>query len=122
REMEHGDAARAAAQRAAELRPDNADAVGLYGLVLEDGHDRPAALAMLRRAHQLSPDDREYFLAMVRTELDSMEYAGVERDLSSYLLSHPSDAEACYMMAVVFNQKPRTAANLKTATGYAEKA
>src|SRR5262249_41612356 len=107
RELGHGDAARAAARRAAELRPDNADAVGLYGLLLADGHTRPAALAMLRRAHRLSPDDRQYFLAMAKTELDSMDYAGVERDLSPYLQSDPADSEACYMMAAVFNQKPR---------------
>src|SRR5262249_55208895 len=77
---------------------------------------------MLRRAHALRPQDRQYFMAMVDTELDSLEFAGVERDLIPYLRAHPEDAEACYLMAVVLNQKPRTTANLKAGIAIAERA
>src|SRR5262249_45083416 len=62
------------------------------------------------------------FLALVHTELDSLEFDGVERDLAPYLRAHPRDADACYLMAVVYNQKPRTAANLRTAIDFAERA
>lgn len=122
RELGHGDAARAAALRAYRLRPDHADAVGLYGLLLADARNRPAAVAMLRRAHQLRPNDRQYFTPLVQTELDSMDFAAVERDLSPYLRAHPGDPDACFMMAVVYNQKPRTAPNLQSAIDLARRA
>jgi tetratricopeptide (TPR) repeat protein len=122
RQMGDADRARAAARRAAELLPADADAAGTCGLLLAEGRNRPAALQMLRRAHCLRSGDRRYFLAMVNTELDSLEFAGVERDLGPYLRAHPNDADACYLMAVVYNQKPRTRANLLTATEFAERA
>jgi len=122
RKLGHRDQAREAARRAAALRPEDADALGLYGILLAESRKRPAALAMLRRAHSLRPRDRQYFMAMVSTELDSLEFAGVERDLAPYLRAHPDDAEACYMMAVVTNQKPRTPENLKADIAVAERA
>jgi tetratricopeptide (TPR) repeat protein len=111
-----------AARRAAELMPEDADAAGEYGLLLAESRNRPAALAMLRRAHRLRPTDRRYFLALVNTELDSLEFAGVEQDLAPYLRAHPQDADACYLMAVVYNQKPRTPANLSSAIDFGERA
>ena len=54
-------------------------------------------------------------------ELDNLDYASVERDLSDYLNKHPNDAEFNYMMAVVYNQKPRTPQNIQTALQYAQK-
>lgn len=122
RKLGNADPARAAARRAAALLPGDADAVGLYGLLLAESRNRPAALAMLRRAHRLRPDDRRYFIAMVNGEMDSLEFGAAERDLAPYLRSHPADAEACYMMAVVYNQKPRTPENLKRAIGFAQRA
>jgi tetratricopeptide (TPR) repeat protein len=111
-----------AAGRAAELLPEDADAAGEYGLLLAESRNRPAALAMLRRANRLRPGDRRYFLAMVNTELDSLEFAAAERDLTPFLHAHPQDAEANYLMAVVCNQKPRTPANLRSAIAFGERA
>lgn len=122
RQAGRADRARAAAQRAAELLPEDADAAGAYGLLLAESRNRPAALEMLRRAHRLRPADRRLFLAMVNTELDALELAGLECDLEPYLRAHPRDADACYLMAVVYHQKPRTPANLRTAIGFAERA
>lgn len=116
------DQARAAARRAFELLPGDADAAGLYGLLLAEARDRPHALAALRQAHRLRPGDRQYLIALVNTEMDTLDFAVAERDLGPYLRSHPRDSEACYMMAVIDNQKPRTAENLRAATEYARRA
>jgi Flp pilus assembly protein TadD len=116
------DQARNAARRAYELLPNDADAAGAYGILLAESRNRPAALAVLRRAHALRPGDRPLFLAMVRTELDSLDFAGVERDLTPYLRSHPADTDACFTMALVYNQKPRTPENLRIAIDYARRA
>jgi len=116
------DRARAAARRAFELLRNDADAAGLYGLLLAESRNRPAALAALRQAHRLRPGDHRYFMAMVNTELDTLDFAGAERDLGPYLRSHPRDPDACYMMAVIDNQKPRAAQNLRTAIDFAERA
>jgi cytochrome c-type biogenesis protein CcmH/NrfG len=122
KELGRADPARAAAQRASQLLPNNAEALGLYGTLLAESRSRPAALAALRRAHALAPENRDYLIALVNTELDSFNYAGVEQDLAPYLRTHPNDAEACYMMAVVYNQKPRTPQNLHTAIDFAQRA
>jgi tetratricopeptide (TPR) repeat protein len=116
------DEALATARRAAALLPDDADAVGLYGLLLAESRNRPAALAALRRAHTLKPEDRRYFIAMVNGALDTLDFAAAERDLQPYLRTHPQDAEAGYMIAVIYNQKPRTPGNLEAAIGYARQA
>src|SRR5438132_708045 len=50
------DPARAAAQRASHLMPNDADAMGLYGMLLAESRNRPAALAVLRRAHAAAPE------------------------------------------------------------------
>jgi tetratricopeptide (TPR) repeat protein len=122
RKSGQADRARAAARRAFELLPNDADAAGLDGLLLAESRNRPAALAALRQAHRLRPGDRRYFIAMVNTELDSLDFAAAERDLWPYLQAHPRDADACYMMAVIDNQKPRTPQNLRTAIDFAQRA
>jgi tetratricopeptide (TPR) repeat protein len=116
------DRAQAAARRAAELMPNDGDAVGLYGLLLADSRNRPAALAVLRRAHQLRPNDRRYYMSMVNTEMDTFDFVSAERDLQPYLRTHPRDGEARYMMAVIYNQKPRTPANIRAAIDFAQRA
>lgn len=116
------DLARAAARRAFALLPEDADAAGLYGLLLAESRNRPAALAALRQAHRLRPGDRQYFIAMVNTEMDTLDFAGAERDLGPYLRTHPRNPDACYMMAVIYNQKPRSPSNLRTAIDFAERA
>jgi tetratricopeptide (TPR) repeat protein len=118
----HPDPARAAARRAFELLPDDADAAGLYGLLLAGSRNRPAALAALRQAHRLRPGDRGYFIAMVNTEMDTLDFAGAERDLWPYLQAHSRDADACYMMAVIYNQKARSLQNLHAAIDFAQRA
>jgi tetratricopeptide (TPR) repeat protein len=122
RKLGRRDRALAAARRAAELLPTDADAVGAYGILLHESRNRPAALQALRRAHRLRPDDRRYFLAMVNAAMDSLDFPAAERDLAPYLRRHPKDADACYAMAVIYNQKPRTPENLQTATDFAERA
>lgn len=122
RKVGRRDEAVAAARRAAALLPDDADATGLYGLLLAESRNRPAALAALRRAHALKPDDRRYCIAMINGELDTLDFAAAERDLQPWLRAHPQDAEASYMMAVIYNQKPRTPGNLQTAIGHARRA
>ncbi|MBV9851725.1 MAG: tetratricopeptide repeat protein [Armatimonadetes bacterium] len=115
-------AAAASAQRAAQLRPDDGEALGLYGMLEGKGKHMPQALAALRRARQLRPDDRDDLLALVNLEMDVPDMDAAERDLTPWLKAHPDDAEACYFMAVIYNQKPRTPDNLQAGIGYAERA
>lgn len=115
-------AAEASAQKAAQAFPNDADAVGQYGLMAAKQKDTPTALAALRRAHQMQPDSARYLIGMVSLEMDAMDMSGAERDLTPFLKAHPDAAEASYFIAVIYNQKPRTPANLAIALHYAESA
>lgn len=110
--------ARAAAKRAAELRPDDAAAVGLYGMLEKQYENRPEALRALRRAHALRPDDEDYLHELVKLEMTVLDMAAAERDLAPWLQTHPDDAWGCHLMAVLYEQKPRSPATLQTALGY----
>lgn len=110
------------AERAAQLLPENPDAVGEFGLLAARQKRRPVALAALRKAHELRPKDTRYLLAMVNLEMDAMDMAQAERDLAPYMQAHPDDAQAAYMMAVIYNQKPRTPENIRAALDYARRA
>jgi protein O-GlcNAc transferase len=115
-------AAAAAARRAAALLPGDADANSLYGELARQIGDMPEALAATRRARNLQPDDPTILHALVLLELDTLDMAGAERDLTPWLQAHPDDAEACYSMGVVYNHKPRTPDNLQAGMDYARRA
>lgn len=110
------------AQKAVRLMPNDPEALGRCGLLLKARKDRGGALTMLRRAHQLQPENRFYTLALADILLDTLQMGQAEEVLHGYLAHHPDDPEACFRMSVVFNQKPRTPENIRTATGYAQKA
>lgn len=114
--------AASAAERAAKLLPNNAEAVGLYGLLAAKLKNKPEALAALRHASHLRPDDQRFLMGVVTLEMDGLDMQGAERDLSPYAQTHPHDGEICYMMAVIYNQKPRTQHNLQAALEYAQRA
>lgn len=101
-------AAMAAIKRAAELRPDDPDAVGLYGLFLgkQDPNQQPTALAALQQAHRMKPTDPDYLKEMVRLEISLNALTQAEQDLSPYLQAHPDDAWACHLMGVIDEKKP----------------
>ena len=111
-----------AAKRAAELLPTNADAQEQYGLLAERQRQRPEARAALERAHKLKPADEAYTRALIHAEMNQTDFAAAERDLLPLLATNPKDAQACYLMAVIYNQKPRTPANLSQALTYARRA
>jgi tetratricopeptide (TPR) repeat protein len=110
-----------AAATAAKLLPNDPDAVGRHGLLLKSEKKRPDALAALRRAEQLRPHTPLFFMALVDLEMEMLQMDQAERDLQGYLAKRPDDPEACFRMAAVFNRKPRTPENVKTAVRYAEK-
>ena len=110
-----------AAKRAYELLPQDAEVAGTYGDLAQQQGDRPAALTALRRANRQDPLNSHYLLALASVEMDLLDYADAEHDLASFLARKPNDPWACYLMAVVYNQKPRTSDNLHTAMGYAER-
>lgn len=112
----------AAAKRAAALRPDDPDAVGLYGLWEVQQKNDPEALAPLRRAHQLRPADREYLLALVRIEIEDTDFAQAQSDLAPYLQAHPTDFWACHLMGVIFELKSHDDTGWKTALAYEQRA
>lgn len=114
--------AEAAAKRAADLLPDNADAAGLYGLLEVQQKNNPAALAPLRRAHHLRPSDRDYLLALVPIEIEDVAFAQAQSDLAPYLQAHPTDYWACHLMAVIFELKSHDPADWKTALAYEQRA
>lgn len=115
-------AAAGAAKRAAELRPDDADAWGLYGLITEQLFDTSASLPALRRAHALRPSDRDYLIELVRTEANNIDLSQAERDLTPFLQAHPDDPMANHLMAYLYEQKPRTPEVLQAALAYELKA
>ena len=116
------EAALKAIGRASELRPDDADAAGLYGLLAARMQNRPVALSALRRAHQLNPADADYALELARQEMDSLDMAGAERDLTAFLKTNPNNGEANRLMALLYKQKPPTPENIQAALALADRA
>ncbi len=114
--------ARAAAKRAADLLPNDADAVGQYGMLESHNDNVPAALTALRRAHALRPDDPDFFHELVLREMTSGNYPAAEQLLLPWLQAHSQDAWACHLTAVVYEKKPPTPQTLQTALGYEERA
>ena len=112
----------AAIRRASELRPDDPDAAGLYGLLAARMGNRPVALSALRRAHQLRPGDSDYALELARQEMDSLDMAGAERDLGAFLKTNPDNGEANRLMALLYKQKPPTPENIQAALALADHA
>lgn len=109
------------AKRAYDLLPYNADAASTYGFLADDNSQPGNAYQALERAHTLSPDNWHVVLKLASVEMDLMNMGQAEQDLAIYLKKYPNDALACYLMAVIYNQKPRTAANVRTAAAYAER-
>ncbi|MDQ2801086.1 MAG: tetratricopeptide repeat protein [Armatimonadota bacterium] len=120
--QEHWTEARSAVNRAAQLRPGDAEAAELSGILAADQKDYPAALAALRRAHALRPTDRAFLMKLAVVEINRFDTPAAERDLAPYLQAHPQDAEACYLMTLVYQHKPRTPANLQAAVDMAQRA
>ena len=114
--------AEAAAKRAADLRPEDPDAVGLYGLLENRQNNPAAALAALRRAHTLRPSDRDYLLELVNLEIQAVALGPAEQDLTPYLQTHPTDAWACHLMGVIWELKSHTPAGWQTALAYEQRA
>lgn len=123
-EQESGDltAALNAARQGAALLPQDPDALTLYGTLAAKRQKFAEALSALRSAHALKPDDPVPLLTLVTTEMDMSNMQDAERDLTPYLQTHPQDALACYLMAVIFNQKQRTPANRAQTLRYAQRA
>ena len=111
-----------AAQKAMSLRPDDPDAAGVCGIIAAKAQNRPVALIVLRRAHQLKPDDEDWTLELARQEMDALDMAGAERELTSYLKARPNDGEALRLMALLYKQKPPTPANVQAGLALAERA
>ncbi|HET6382122.1 MAG TPA: tetratricopeptide repeat protein [Armatimonadota bacterium] len=111
-----------AASSAVALLPDDSDAVGLYGILEAKIKDRSKAVAALKRACALAPKNGHYRLALALAEMDALEIQAAEPDLRLYLSDHPGDPEASYYMCVIYNQKPRTPENIRTAIGFAKTA
>ncbi len=114
--------AQAAARRATQLLPNSMDAARLYGVLAASNQDYPNAVASLRRAHQMNPNDRVAVLALTQTEMDASDMRGAERDVALYLRSHPEDPFACYLMAIIDNEKPQTPDTLRQGIDLAQHA
>ena len=115
-------AALEAYRQAAALQPDDADTLGLYGLLAARLGSTKDALPALKRAHQLKPEQPRYVLELVRQEIGVGDNAGAERDLAPFLKNHPNDGEANRLMATLYQKKPPTPENLKTALDLAARA
>jgi Flp pilus assembly protein TadD len=79
-------------------------------------------ITALRRALELNPTSAKYRMALVSTEIAELDLVRAENDLTPYLNAHPDDWQVNYYMAVILNQKPRTADNLRLGIAHAEKA
>lgn len=111
-----------AAGRAAALRPDDADAVGDFGILAAKLNQPQKAQAPLARAHARAPDDADTLIYLVRVEFQLHDLAGAERDLTPFIQRHPDNAETCYLMASLLHQKPLTDATARAALEYARRA
>jgi tetratricopeptide (TPR) repeat protein len=112
------DIAEAAAKRAMTLLPNNPEAVGGYGMIEAELHNREKAIWALRQAYHLKKDSR-FLIAMVANEMDDLQLDQAEKDLTPYLQQHPNDPNACYLMGVLYEHKPHTPFNLRKAMAYA---
>jgi len=110
------------AERAAALRPEDAEAQGNFGVLAAKLNRPELALPPLTRAHSLSRDDADILIYLVRVEFQMHDLSGAERDLTPFVGRHPDNAEACYLMASLLHQKPQTAASTQTALDYAQRA
>jgi len=115
-------AALAAADHAAALRPDDAETLDDYGILAAKLNRPKTARAPLARAYALAPDNADILIYLVRVEFQLQDLAGAERDLTPFVKRHPDNAEACYLMASLLNQKPLTPDTLHTALDYARRA
>ena len=111
----------AASKQAALLMPENAEAVGEYGVYAAHFKNRVAAAEALRKAHSLLPDNDHYLIALVLLELDASNWKTAEEHLRPFLQRHPDHTEANYYMGVIYNQKPRTKENLDAALRYVQR-
>lgn len=115
-------AALSAAEQSARLRPNDANSVGIYGLILTKLGRHAQSVAQLRRAHQLDPADRDYLIELVASEMDGQDMTAAERDLAPFLQAHPQDPQACYLMAYLLNHTPHASQTLNVALDYALRA
>ena len=111
-----------AAGKAAALQPEDAGVVGDYGIRAAKFNQPMRALSPLKRAHALAPDNADVLIYLVRVELQLHDIAGAERTLTPFVQRHPDNAEACYLMASLLNQKPLTPDTLRMALDYAHRA
>ncbi|MCA1594995.1 MAG: tetratricopeptide repeat protein [Chloroflexi bacterium] len=111
-----------AVYRAAALRPNDGNILGLYGILEAKLKERRTAIAALDRACTLSPQNGQFRVAKALAEMDTLDLPAAERDLETYLRSHPRNAEASYYLSVLYNQKPRTPQNIRAAIAYARAA
>lgn len=116
------DAAVPAALKAAALRPDDAETQEYAGTLAARMNQPKQALPLLRRAHELSPDNSDTLIYLVRAEIQVQDLAGAERDLAPFLQRHPESGEAAYLMGYLLEQKPLTPPILQAALGYAKQA
>lgn len=112
------DIAEVAAQRAMQLLPNNPEAVGGYGMIEAELKNREKAIWALRRAYRLKKDSH-FLIALVANEMDDLQLDRAEQDLAPYLQKHLNDPNACYLMGVLYEHKPRTPYNLRKAMAYA---
>lgn len=116
------EAARAAAEHAAALHPGDFEAQSYFGILAAKLNHPAAAQAPLAHAHALAPDDASVLIYLVRVEFQRRDLAGVERDLTPFILRHPDNAETSYLMASLLHQKPQTTATSQAEVSYAQHA
>jgi len=111
-----------AAKHAADLRANDPDALFIYGAMLSQNKRWRSATDTLRRAYALSPRNSQLLLALASAEVDSLDFTAAETHLKSYLTGRPNDPTALFMLAVVYNQRTRSPANVQASILWAEKA
>ncbi len=83
--------ARLALERAVELAPDSARAVGALAVVYELLDRRPAALELAKRARELAPKDARLVNNVGVSQLVAGDYAGAEQAFRTAVLLDPRD-------------------------------
>ena len=94
-------------RRASELAPDNTRYAYVYAVALNSTGAQVEAMALLERAQQQRPTDREVLLALVSMARDANDVATALRHARELLTLAPADAQLRAMIAELEKRQAR---------------
>jgi len=99
--------ARAELRRATELAPANPRYAYVYAIAMSSGGDTDKALAVLRRAHEAAPLDRDVLLGLVSLSRDQGDVAAALRYATELARLYPNDVQLALLIRELERQQRR---------------